>query len=249
MITSAQNPHIKHLKKCLSSRKHRHEHQQFVCENNTIITHLLTHHPQAIKTLYTSDPTPELIQETTQYNIPIIDISQALIQQISTLKTPGTTLALINIPTHPLPQKSPKKALALYTIKSPSNLGAILRNAQAFACPIIYLLGNCCDPFHPESIRASAGHCLSTPIIHVPIKNIETTLSPYTCWKLDPAGKTPLHALPKTGNHCFIFGSEPGFKDFPNIQTKTCHIPITPQADSLNVAVSSGILLYTTFNS
>ena len=106
----------------------------------------------------------------------------------------------------------------------------------------IYLIGECCDPFHPECIRAAAGN-----ISHIPLYSIKSinTLSHYTFWKVDINASITIHDVPEAKNICFLLGSEQGFlEDDHLIPCHSFKIPMNNNVDSLNVAATSAIILY-----
>ena len=48
-------------------------------------------------------------------------------------------------------------ALALEEIRDPGNLGTIIRTADAVGVRHVVLIGETCDPFSPETVRATMG--------------------------------------------------------------------------------------------
>ena len=47
--------------------------------------------------------------------------------------------------------------LAVEHLQDPSNLGAVMRTAEALGITGLLLAGKCCDPFSPKALRASMG--------------------------------------------------------------------------------------------
>lgn len=54
--------------------------------------------------------------------------------------------------------------IALEEIQDPSNLGAVLRTAEALGIAGVVLAGSCCDPFGPKALRASMGAMFRLPL-------------------------------------------------------------------------------------
>ncbi|MDP9138717.1 MAG: RNA methyltransferase, partial [Pseudomonadota bacterium] len=55
--------------------------------------------------------------------------------------------------------------LVLDRIRDPRNLGAVFRTAAAAGARGVVLAGECCDPFSPEAVRASAGSLFAVPVM------------------------------------------------------------------------------------
>ena len=54
--------------------------------------------------------------------------------------------------------------IGLYNLQNPHNLGAVIRSCLGFNIKGIYLIGNCCDLYHPEVIRSSMGYVFKMPV-------------------------------------------------------------------------------------
>src|SRR5690606_20853022 len=66
--------------------------------------------------------------------------------------------------------------LALEGIKDPGNLGTILRTMDAVGGAGAILIGDTCDPFSVEAVRASMGS-----IFHVPLARADT--AEFLAWR------------------------------------------------------------------
>lgn len=139
--------------------------------------------------------------------------------------------------------------LALEEIRDPGNLGTIIRTSDATGVDTIYLLGDTCDPYAPETIRASMGS-----FAHVPVLQLSATAFAAQCahFKGTVIG-THLHAnaidyrdMPVTRPLMLVMGSEKHGLSEEIAQTcdQLVKIPMREQVESLNLAVSTGILLY-----
>lgn len=248
MITSRQNPKVKTVKKLLSSSKARRDTTTFVLESPTLIKEALNHHPELIQEiLYT--PTHSEFETIAHATLETIEISDDIAQHITSLKTSPGAFAILSYPHHQAP-KTFQTALFLDGINKPSNMGAILRNAAAFNCNIIFISPTCCDPFHPESIRASAGHYASTPLVTSTLKKVtENTPDAQLIFCDSHANNTVMSKLNKLSN-ILVLGSENGLSDeAKSLQTpdNSIRIPMETAVESLNVAVTSGILLHTLY--
>lgn len=126
--------------------------------------------------------------------------------------------------------------LALAT-QDPSNLGAILRSALAFEVDQVVLLAECAYPYLPRVTRASAGANFRVALSKGPsIKALDTN------WiALDTKGDLLDQArLPP--DCAFLMGEE-GLGIPEDFRGRRLKIPISANAELLNVAVAAGIVL------
>ena len=65
--------------------------------------------------------------------------------------------------TFPLPD-SGDTWVALDTIRDPGNLGTIIRTANAAGAAGVILIGQSCDPWSPECVRATMGSIFAVPL-------------------------------------------------------------------------------------
>tara|TARA_Y100000814_G_C12303856_1_gene392701 strand:- start:475 stop:1218 length:744 start_codon:yes stop_codon:yes gene_type:complete len=242
MIESTDNKKIKHVKRLNSSTKYRNKTKQFVLENKHSVTDILINHPESVDYLIVTKQQIAIKELAAKNNITTFLCSENCCKFMASVKESGGCFAVINQPNNQYNITKHSLAVALYNIKSPVNCGAIIRNAHAFGCDCIYLIGHCCDPYHPESVRSAAGNIMSIPLIE---KETLASLSKYKVWKLDIHASAPLNAIHKEDKICFLLGSEAGFDEHNDYKKMTpCYIPMRNGIDSLNVAATSAIVLY-----
>jgi tRNA G18 (ribose-2'-O)-methylase SpoU len=145
-------------------------------------------------------------------------------------------------------------------ITDPDNLGTLIRLCVGFGVRALILGPGSTDPFSRRVLRVSMGHAFFLPIMQA-----EDLRSPLTALRerygvrflatvLDQTA-TPLELFPlggleenasRTSRIGLLFGNEadglePEWIEFCDDRVT---IPMGPQADSLNVAVSAGIFLH-----
>jgi tRNA G18 (ribose-2'-O)-methylase SpoU len=130
------------------------------------------------------------------------------------------------------------------------NLGAIARHAAAFGAHALVLSPRCADPFYRKAIRVSLGAVLTLPIVRLTawpddLKRLRGEGISLVAAVLDPDA-TPLHRFERPARMAFLLGAEgPGLS--PAARALCDHrvtIPMSPGADSLNVATAAAIFLY-----
>ncbi|HQY67861.1 MAG TPA: RNA methyltransferase [Pyrinomonadaceae bacterium] len=137
----------------------------------------------------------------------------------------------------------------LYHINNPSNLGAVLRTAEAAGVAGIIITKQSADVYSPKSIRASMGS-----IFRMAIWN-DVELDPVLRWAADKGLRATTTAAAATATHTavdwsiprlLIFGSEAhGLNGIDlGISDERVKIAIESPVESLNLAVSAGIILF-----
>jgi tRNA G18 (ribose-2'-O)-methylase SpoU len=113
------------------------------------------------------------------------------------------------------------------------------------------MAGDCADPFSRRVLRVSMGATFHLSLVYSKdLANDLATLRKRCHMTLmatvaSPAG-TPLEQLDRPGRLAILLGNESSGLDDQWIEMcdRRVTIPMNPHADSLNVAVATGILLY-----
>jgi TrmH family RNA methyltransferase len=245
MITSKENSKVKQASLLLRYKKTRVESQQFVCDSKEAVLHILKHYPQSVSyVLYTSKAVGYVESFLSVHSDRCYEVSVELLSGISTLNHCFGVIVVCAIPV--VEEKESDLALALCESNNPANLGAIIRSAYAFSCQQIYLLGDHCDAYHPESVRASAGHIFDVVITSCSYDYLSALQKKYDLFKLDASlGAQPLPEFQVRYPLLLVMGSEQGFPDLAILEgISSLSIPMQQGCDSLNVAVSASIALY-----
>jgi TrmH family RNA methyltransferase len=138
--------------------------------------------------------------------------------------------------------------VALERVRDPGNLGTILRTADAAGCGGVILVGECCDPWSVECVRATMGSIFALPLAKAmpaeflawrsgwPGSVVGTLLTAQTDYR------SAVYAAPTL----ILMGNEqqgltPEMAAACDVAVK---IPMRGRADSLNLAVATGIMIY-----
>lgn len=138
--------------------------------------------------------------------------------------------------------------LILDHVTDPHNLGAILRSADLFAANAVIVPGRRAAPLTAAAVQASAGTARHVPMVTVPnLAATVATLQEHDFWVYAAEmGGQRIQDSNLTGRVALIMGSEG--KGVSRLLTERAdarvRIPINGHADSLNVSVACGILLY-----
>ncbi len=138
--------------------------------------------------------------------------------------------------------------LVLFGIANHDNIGGIFRNAAAFGAGGVILDETCCDPLYRKAIRVSVGAALTVPFGRLrPGQDAVELLRGrgFTPLALSPGGARPLARLRPPAKPAVLLGAEgPGLPGRILERSETVAIPMAGAFDSLNVAVTSGIVLH-----
>jgi TrmH family RNA methyltransferase len=138
--------------------------------------------------------------------------------------------------------------LALEEVRDPGNLGTIVRTADAVGATGVILIGQSCDPYSHECVRATMGSIFAMPLSRM---SREAFLSWRAGWPGDVVG-THLEGsedFRKVGYRApalLVMGSEgPGLSGpVAKACTRLVKIPMAGHLDSLNLAVATALMLY-----
>ncbi len=181
-------------------------------------------------------------------------VSEKLLESVSYTKTPQGIIVLARRPessesrlaaslsTNPL-------LVVLHHINNPVNVGAILRTSEAAGATGVITTRNTSDPFSPKSLRGAMGSAFRLPIL------VGTDYTDTIRWCssrgikticADVEATTPYTALDWTTPHALLLGPEStGFtSEELAMADQRVTIPMKGSAESLNVSVAAGILLF-----
>lgn len=191
-----------------------------------------------VKTLKTLDVT---VTEVNERLMERLSFGQRIEGILAIVQTPALTLAQLHLSRNPL-------VVVLESVEKPGNLGAVLRSCDGASVEAVLIADSKTDIYNPNVIRASTGIVFSLPVIAATVTEIQEFLNQH---KLHVYAATP-HAKDKytDGDYrtptAFVLGCEDkGLTDqWLKGNASTITIPMMGRADSLNVSVTTSILVY-----
>jgi tRNA G18 (ribose-2'-O)-methylase SpoU len=136
-------------------------------------------------------------------------------------------------------------------VNDPENLGAIARIADVFGVDGILAGPGCPDPLSRRVLRVSMGAVLRLPVWvdeqpELLLDRLHDEIGLQAAAAVTDPDATPIARFERPPSLALVLGNEAQGLSAPWIAR--CHhrvtIPMRPNADSLNVAVATGILLY-----
>ena len=139
--------------------------------------------------------------------------------------------------------------MALDRVRDPGNLGTVMRTVDAVEAAGIILVGDCTDPYSFEAVRASMGAVFN-------VKMIACSEAEFIAFTTAWLGRVIGTALPATvdyrqadydGSLIMLMGNEQAGLNAPlmDVCDQLVKIPMQGRSDSLNLAVATGVALYT----
>ena len=254
VITSLTNERVKAIR-ALDMRKERRETGLFVAEGTSILetARSAAFVPQTI--VYQAGSASSLVARllitwALEAGADVLEVSQSVLSKLSSKDNPQSMIGVFQQRWVELPER-PARAdtwLALEEIRDPGNLGTIIRTADAVGAKGIILIGNTCDPYSREAVRATMGSVFDVPLAKV---SREVFLAWRASWPGDVVG---LHLDARDDfRHAaykdpvlLVMGSEgPGLSDsLTRACSRLVKIPMAGKLDSLNLAVATALSLY-----
>lgn len=249
-ITSSKNPLLKKVKK-LSKKKYRTEMGLYLIEGEHLVAEALKYQNQDVKTIFFNQSgyrhLAYLAETASERNIYLL--TDEAFQSISTVPTPQGVSALVALPTLNSGTTLTGPLLLLDNVQDPGNVGTMIRTADAANYAGLILGEGCADVYSPKVIRSMQGSHFHLPIYEGDLLNIIPTLQKQGTiiygTELNPAA-VDYRTLSEETNFAIVMGNEgQGVRqEILKMVDQTVYIPILGQAESLNVAVAAGILMF-----
>ncbi|TMJ36831.1 MAG: RNA methyltransferase, partial [Alphaproteobacteria bacterium] len=135
----------------------------------------------------------------------------------------------------------------LEEIRDPGNLGTIIRTADAVGVRHVVLIGETCDPFSPETVRATMGSLFGMAITRMSTTKFSAALDEWGGEIVATvAGATTDYRRLYQRPTLLLIGSEGGGLSAGLVAKAnvSVRIPMPGQAESLNVATATALMLY-----
>jgi TrmH family RNA methyltransferase len=254
-VTSLSNETVKRVR-ALHMRKTRDETGLFLAEGlKTVIEGIDTGHAPTIlmhgREAAGHPMTRKAVQATLAARGEVLEVSPEVLAKVSRRDNPQAVAGVFRQAFLPLAQVRPGPAacvVALHRVRDPGNLGTIVRTADAAGCGAVVLVGECCDPYSVEAVRATMGSIFAVPLARA-------SEGEFAAWRKDWKGSVVGTLLTAEVDHrtasyekpvLILMGNEQ--QGLPADMATLCDInvkiPMRGRADSLNLSVATGVMIY-----
>lgn len=255
-VTSLANPIVKDLRS-LSLKKYRDQQGVFLAEGLKLVIDALDH-DWRIKTLVfaKSGKGNKMVEQVAARTFAkgglVLEVTEKVISAITRRDNPQMVVGVFEQQYQPLNGIHPVEGdvyVALDRARDPGNLGTIIRTADAVGAKGVILIGDTTDPYSLETVRATMGSVFSVPLYKASESEflnwrkgfsglvVGTHLKGAVDYRTIPYRKKPV---------ILMMGNEQ--QGLPDNLAETCdklaRIPQEGRADSLNLAIATGIMLY-----
>lgn len=255
-ITSLANPIIKDMK-ALSLKKNRDREGVFMAEGLKLVIDALDLGWTIRTFLFSKAGLGNPIIEKTAARTKaagglIIEASQKVMESVTRRDNPQMVVGVFEqrwLPIETLQAKGDDVYIALDRVRDPGNLGTIIRTADAVGAKGLILVGDTTDPFSLETVRATMGSIFAMPLYRLSAdaflqwrKNFKGTII-----GTHLKGSVDYRTIDYSKSPTILFmGNEQ--QGLPDNLADSCdtlaRIPQAGRADSLNLAVATGVMLY-----
>ena len=255
-VTSLANPIIKDIK-ALANKKERDETHSFIAEGLKLVIDALDL-GWTIKTLVYAKgakgkaQVEQVALKTVSTGGLVLEVSEKVLSAITRRDNPQMVVGVFEQRYASLKDIRPELGetyVALDRVRDPGNLGTIIRTADAAGASGVILIGETTDPFSLETVRATMGSVFAMPVIRANVVDfvkwqkaagvqvVATHLAGAVDYRTIDYRKKPVVLL--MGNE------QAGLPDeLAKEATALARIPQQGRADSLNLAIATGIMLF-----
>ena len=253
-VTSLTNQSVKDIR-ALSMRKVREEAGLFIAEGLKLVADAIDGGwPIRILVHRAGEERPMLakaIQATRHAGGEVLEVTAEILEKLSRRDNPQTVLGVFAQRLEPLRDLRLGEDglwIGLDRVRDPGNLGTIIRTADAVGAEGVMLIGETTDPFGIEAVRATMGSIFN-------IRLAAGSALDFLAWRRGFAGEVvgthlsgsiDYRVVTYTTPSVLLMGNEQ--QGLPDDLATACDrlvkIPMAGRADSLNLAVATGVMLF-----
>lgn len=255
-VTSLSNPIVKDIK-ALADKKHRDETKSFMAEGLKLVIDALELGFEIRTLVYAKNvkEKPQVVQcatKTVARGGLVLEVSEKVLSSITRRDNPQMVVGIFTQRWKPLRELKPKTGetyVALDRVRDPGNLGTIIRTADAAGASGVILVGEATDPFSMETVRATMGSVFAMPLV-------KTNVADFLAWKKTAGVEVVATHLAGAVDYrtidyrkkpvVLLMGNEQsGLPDeLARAADALARIPQAGRADSLNLAIATGVMLF-----
>lgn len=246
-IESKNNNLFKEIKK-LKEKKHRIKSNKYLIEGLRFVEEAIKSKVSIDSIIFTEsfkEKNPDLFLKIND-NIKLIQMNEALLKQLCSTENPQGIVGVINMQNKEL--KSGELVVLVDKVQDPGNMGTIIRTAHAAGAAGIVMTKGTVDIYNDKTLRSTMGSIFYIPIVEDDSLDFVKSLKKegYKLVVSSLQGKNNFFEENLKGKVMIAVGNEGNgvsdeVYDIADIKVK---IPMPGEAESLNVAVATSIMIY-----
>ncbi|ALG49494.1 TrmH family RNA methyltransferase [Clostridium perfringens] len=246
-IESKNNNLFKEIKK-LKEKKHRIKSNKYLIEGLRFVEEAIKSKVSIDSIIFTEsfkEKNPDLFLKINE-NIKLIQMNEALLKQLCSTENPQGIVGVINMQNKEL--KSGELVVLVDKVQDPGNMGTIIRSAHAAGAAGIVMTKGTVDIYNDKTLRSTMGSIFYIPIVEDDSLDFVKSLKKegYKLVVSSLQGKNNFFEENLQGKVMIAVGNEGNgvsdeVYDIADIKVK---IPMPGEAESLNVAVATSIMIY-----
>jgi len=255
-VTSLSNPIVKDIK-ALSNKKERDETKSFMAEGLKLVIDALELGFEIKTLVYAKNvkDKPQVVQcatKTVARGGLVLEVSEKVLSSITRRDNPQMVVGIFTqrwTNLRDIRPKADETYVALDRVRDPGNLGTIIRTADAAGASGVILVGETTDPYSMETVRATMGSVFALPLV-------KASPADFLAWKKGAgvsvvathlAGAFDYRTIDyKKKPVVLLMGNEQSGlpEELAREADALARIPQAGRADSLNLAIATGIMLF-----
>ena len=251
-ITGLQNPLVKAATE-LKQKKHRQQRGLFLAEGLRTVEEAV-HYGKVQSIFYTAiedERTRNVLEEAAAQQVQLICVSEGVMKKIADTETPQGVIAVCEMQPMSLDDllATGRMLLVLDRVGDPGNIGTMLRTADAAGLGGMVLLKGSADIYAPKTVRASMGSLFHVPVLAGLSEELLVSAARKAGYALLVTcldGADNLYKADLRGRLAFVMGNEANgvSEGLLAAADKRVFIPMQGKAESLNVAMAAGIVMF-----
>lgn len=183
-------------------------------------------------------------------DIPCFALAKKVFAALTMTEQPQGVMAEVEMPQYSVADiwsGSPHTHLLLDRVRDPGNLGTIFRSAEALGASALWLSPTTVDPFNPKVVRSAMGSLFRLPFCIADLNEViwELKQRNVPLYVTTPHTAQSIYDVSFTHEVAFLLGNEAhGVESTLQTKGEGLKIPMVGKTESLNVAMTVGILLY-----
>lgn len=246
-IESLQNSSVKHWKKLMLNRKDREKSMEFLVEGFHLVEEALKNDAIVLTLIIKEDVVIPENWDTSKVNM--VEVTNLVAQEFSETERSQGVFAHCKQPQHYQDEYATwQKLLFVDAVQDPGNVGTIIRTADAAGMDAVIIGKGSADPYNPKTVRSAQGSHFNIPVVHGDLtswleQSRERGLAIIGTGLSNSVNYTDIAVGEK---FALIVGNEGSGVNTELLEQTDYNviIPLRGKAESLNVAVAAGILLY-----